>query len=75
MQKWFHQAAKVGVLPGLPNPLLIQCMLLEQVLMEQLEYEGAPIHLEPKLDFVTRKKAERKSKAEVIPNSHDRDMP
>ena len=37
-----------------------------QVLMEQLEYEGAPIHLEPKIDFVTRKKAERKSKGEVI---------
>ncbi len=50
-------------------------MFLKQVLKEQLEYEGAPIHLEPKLDFVTRKKAERKSKAEVILISHDGDSP
>lgn len=39
---------------------------LKQVLTEQLEYEGAPMHLEPKMGFVIRKKAERKSKAEVI---------
>ena len=41
-----------------------------QVLKEQLEYEGAPVHLEPKIDFVARKKAERKSKGEVISFKH-----
>ena len=36
------------------------------MLKEQLEHEGAPIHLEPKLDYLARKKAERKSKEEVM---------
>ena len=35
------------------------------MLKEQLEYEGAPLHLEPKVDYVARKKAERKEKAQV----------
>ena len=36
-----------------------------QVLKEQLEYEGAPLQLEPKVDYMARKKAERKEKAQV----------
>lgn len=38
-----------------------------QVLKEQLEYEGAPMHLEPKLDFMARKKLERQEKGKVGP--------
>ena len=45
------------------SPLLAEFSV--QVLKEQLEYEGAPLHLEPKVDYLARKKAERKEKAQV----------
>ena len=35
------------------------------MLKEQLEYEGAPLQLEPKVEYVARKKAERKEKVQV----------
>ena len=35
-----------------------------QVLKQTLEYEGAQLRLEPKMDFVQRKMSERKDKAE-----------